>query len=185
MGLDYCPVIFSWFEAACACVLVDGAVSHFSKGLCSVQFWDVYGFNLWADLLALAILDMSLSAAATKWPSQHIFTTISPLLVPGIFPGVSVPWYLPELKAEPCYLEACVDLFLAPQPGSLHGRDLCGPPSASWAHPLFHGAWVYLSQLIGLTCMSQGLHVLLSTPRVHPLYHEISVGWKVLHVMPF
>lgn len=126
MGLDYCPVIFSWFEAACACVLVDGGVSHLSEKQYSVQFWDVYGFSLWADLLFLAVLDMSVSAAATKWPSQHIFTIVSPLLLPGIFPGVSVPWYLPALKAEPCFLGACVDLFLAPQPCSLHRRDLCG-----------------------------------------------------------
>ena len=46
---------------------------------------------LWAVLLALAVLDTSISAAASKWPSQYIITAASPLLVPGIIPGASVP----------------------------------------------------------------------------------------------
>ena len=55
---------------------------------------------LWAVLLALAVLDMSISAAASKWPSQSIFTAVSPLLVPEVFTGASVPLLHPTLPAE-------------------------------------------------------------------------------------
>ena len=68
---------------------------------------------LWAVLLVLAVLDTSISAAASKWPSQHIPAT-SPLLVPGIIVHAFVPWSRPALLAEACYVEACVDLFSAP-----------------------------------------------------------------------
>ena len=46
---------------------------------------------LWAVLLALAVLDASISAAASKWPSQHVFIAASPLLIPGILARASVP----------------------------------------------------------------------------------------------
>ena len=52
---------------------------------------------LQAVLLALAVLDTSISAVASKWPSQRIFTAASPLLDPGIFAGASVPWSYPAL----------------------------------------------------------------------------------------
>ena len=54
---------------------------------------------LWAVLLVLAVLDTSISAAASKWPSQHIFTAASPLLVPGIIASASVPRSRPALLA--------------------------------------------------------------------------------------
>ena len=57
---------------------------------------------LWAVLPALAVLDMSVSAAASKWLSQRIFTAASPLLVPGVFAGASVPLPCPALLAEVC-----------------------------------------------------------------------------------
>ena len=41
-------------------------------------------------LLVLVVLDTSISAAASKWPSQHIFTAASPSLVSGIVAGASV-----------------------------------------------------------------------------------------------
>ena len=46
---------------------------------------------LWAVLLALAMLDMSISTATSKWPSQHVFTAASPLLLSGIIASASVP----------------------------------------------------------------------------------------------
>jgi len=127
----------------------------------------------------LAVLDASISAAASKWPSQHIPAT-SPLLVPGIIVHAFVPWSRPALLAEACYVEACVDLFSAPWPCSLSQR-LCGLPSGSWAHFLCHSACVHLSQLpgpslcvVGLVCtcfislgrpsMLQGLCALASAP---------------------
>ena len=54
----------------------------------------------WAVLLAFAVLDTSISTDTSKWPPQHIFTAASPLLVPGIIAGVSVPWYFPALLTE-------------------------------------------------------------------------------------
>ena len=57
---------------------------------------------IWAVLLAWVVFDMSISAAASKWPSQSIFTSISPLLVPGVFAGASVPLPHPTLLAEVC-----------------------------------------------------------------------------------
>ena len=57
---------------------------------------------LWSTLLALAFLDMSISAAKSKWPSQHTFTATSPLLVPGIFGSASVSGSHPALQEGGC-----------------------------------------------------------------------------------
>ena len=57
---------------------------------------------LWGVLLALAVLDLSISAAAWKWLSQHIFTAASTLLVPGIIAGACTPLSCPALLAEAC-----------------------------------------------------------------------------------
>ena len=54
---------------------------------------------LWAVLLALAVLHISISTAVSK-PSQHIFTAASPILVPGIFAGASVPRSCPALNCK-------------------------------------------------------------------------------------
>ena len=102
---------------------------------------------------------MSISTAASKWPSQRICSAASPLLVPGIIVCASVPLSHPTLLAEACWVWACMDLFLCP----LHRRDFCGLPSAPWVHPLCHGACVPLSWLprpalcfveIGCACFS-------------------------------
>ena len=45
---------------------------------------------LWAVLRALAVLDLSISAATSEWPSQHPFIASSALLDPGIISGASV-----------------------------------------------------------------------------------------------
>ena len=55
---------------------------------------------LWAVLLALAMLDTSISSVTSKWTSRHIFTATSPLPVPGIIAGASVPQFHPTLKAK-------------------------------------------------------------------------------------
>ena len=95
VGLVSCDVFL--VGGACACVLlVDGAGSRLSEGQCSV-LWLVWGISvgsvyLWTILLALSVLDTSISTAVSKWPSQDIFTVTSPLLVPGIFTGASVSW---------------------------------------------------------------------------------------------
>jgi len=57
---------------------------------------------LWAVLLALSVLDTSISIAVSKWPYQHIFTATSPLLVPGIFAGIFVSRLHTALPAEAC-----------------------------------------------------------------------------------
>ena len=98
---------------------------------------------LWAVLLDLAVWDTSISAVASKWPNQHIFTATSPLFVPGIFASAPVPWPYPALQAEGCQVGACVDLFSAPWPCPLHHGGLCGLPSAPWACLLCRRACVH------------------------------------------
>ena len=118
------------------------------------------------------MLDTSISVAASKWPSQHIPAT-SPLLVPGIIAHAFVPWSHPALLAEACYVEACVDLFSAPQPCPLSQRlvwaslrplsslsvsqGLCALVSAPWALSLCCGAYVHLFHLTGHTLYVAGL----------------------------
>ena len=76
---------------------------------------------VWAALLALAVLDTSISTAASKWPSQHISTVASPQLSPGSLLCFCSP-------VPPCTASQ-----------SLLGRGLCGfflgsptVPSVSW-----------------------------------------------------
>ena len=52
--------------------------------------------------LALTVVDTSISIAMSKWPSQHILRVVSPLLVPEIFAGVSVPQSHLALQTEIC-----------------------------------------------------------------------------------
>ena len=131
---------------------------------------------------------MPISTAASKWPSQRICSSASPLLVPGIIVGASVPLSCPALLAEACWVGACVDLFLCP----LHRRDLCGLPSAPCVHPLCHRAFVPLSWLpgpafcfaeIGCACFSSWGWLLsrrasvdlLWVPHARPLHHGVCV----------
>ena len=161
---------------------------------------------LWAVRLALAFLDMSISAAMSKWPSQHIFMVTSPLLVPGIFASASVSGSHPALhhnlawaSLSPtslcCVLQGfciCLPLFW-----------LTGPHSMSQGLCAHHRACVYLPQLLGpalcieglvCTCLASagppsmpwGLCVLLSAPWVCPMQHTFCVllkddAVKVLH----
>ena len=132
---------------------------------------------LWAVLLALAELDKSISAAASKWPSQRVCSAARRLLVPGVIVGASVPLSRPALLAEAGWEGTCVDLFLCP----LHHRDLCGLPSAPlrlpsvlWglcprvsvpeACPLCRGECVPLLHLPGLPTSSQGHELLFLLP---------------------
>ena len=148
------------------------------------------------SFLDLAVLDTSISVAASKWPSQHIPAT-SPLLVPGIIAHAFVPWSHPALLAEACYVEACVDLFSAPQPCPLSQRlvwaslrplsslsvsqGLCALVSAPWALSLCCGAYVHLFHLTG---QLQGLCVLLAprlapcTTRVYFLFYSFCCSGK-------
>ena len=57
---------------------------------------------LWAVLLAFVVLAASIYRAASKWPSQHICSANSPLLVLGIIAGASVSLSCPVLLAETC-----------------------------------------------------------------------------------
>ena len=62
----------------------------------SSRFWSVHGFRMpLGFFLAFAVLRLgaSISAAASKWPSQHNCSATSSLLVPGIIAGAcfSVP----------------------------------------------------------------------------------------------
>ena len=52
---------------------------------------------LWAVLLAFSVLGKSISIAASKWLFQHNCKAVSPLLVPGIIAGASVPLSHPAL----------------------------------------------------------------------------------------
>ena len=65
---------------------------------------------LWTVLLALAVLDTSVSTAASECPCQHTSSAAGPLLVLGIITGASVPLPRPALLTA----GACVDLFLCP-----------------------------------------------------------------------
>ena len=58
--------------------------------------------RLWAVLLAFAVLATSLSGAVSKWPSEHICSAASRLLVREIIAGASVPLSRPLLLAETC-----------------------------------------------------------------------------------
>lgn len=146
---------------------------------------------VWAALLALAVLDTSISTAASKWPSQHISTVASPQLSPGSLLCFCSP-------VPPCTASQ-----------SLLGRGLCGfflgsptVPSVSWRllwaslsprnSPPVLWAHVRLSQLhspslciTGLVCAclsspgpasaSQDLCALVWAPRAHPLHRGACV----------
>ena len=134
---------------------------------------------VWAVLLALAVLDTSISTAASKWPSQHISIVANPRLVSGIIAmllfscpalhcwpklaGQGFVWifsWLPNCAL--CVVETSVGF---PQPPELIPCvvGLCTLVSASWSQPLHHRAWVRLSQLpmsslciAGLLCTCLG-----------------------------
>ena len=92
-----------------------------------------------AVTLAFAVLGASISTVASEWPSQHICSAASPLLVVGSLPVLLFP-----CPAICCWqkLGRKVLVWIL-----LHRGDLCGLPSAPRAHPLSRGACVHLSQL--------------------------------------
>ena len=57
---------------------------------------------LWAVILAFVVLGESISAATSKWSSQHKCSVASSLLVPGTIAGASVPLSRTALLAETC-----------------------------------------------------------------------------------
>ena len=57
---------------------------------------------LWAVVIAFAVLDVSISAVASKWLLQHKCCAASLLFIPGIIVGVSVLLSRLELLAQTC-----------------------------------------------------------------------------------
>ena len=129
---------------ACAYVLVDGAGSRLSEGQCSVQqlVLECLGFQYaFGQSFQLSRCQACLFPAASQWRSQRNCSAASPLLVPGIIAGASVPWSRPVLLAETCQVGACVD------------------PSASQRL-----VWTSLSPLTSPSA-SRSLRALVSAPR--------------------
>ena len=94
--LDQCPAAFSCLEELMPVLCLMELDLTSLKGttvLSSSRFWGVYeSVCLWTVLPTLTVLDTSISAAAFKQPSQHIFTATSPVLDPGVIAGASVSW---------------------------------------------------------------------------------------------
>ena len=62
----------------------------------------VYGFSMPLGSGSAFAVGAPVSAAASKWRSQHTCSAASPLLGPGIIAGASVPLTRPALLAEAC-----------------------------------------------------------------------------------
>ena len=136
----------------------------------SMGSWVQYSFGKSSGLGSVRCIFFT---AASKWPSQHVFTATSPLPVPGIIASASVPLWCPACLAESCYVGACVDLSCV-----LCLRDTCvsfpqAPELAlcvtqvhfvhlfgSQACPLLGGVCVHLSWLPCLPSGAQaGVHL--------------------------
>ena len=108
---------------------------------------------LWAVVPAFTV-GTSISAAASKWLSRHNCSAASPLLVPGIVAGASVPLSCPALLAETCQAGSCVD------------------PSVSWRL-----VWASLSPLSSPS-ESQSCVCLTQSPRSTLCVHLFQLpGW--------
>ena len=68
----------------------------------SSRFRSVYGFSMPLGSGSAFSVGAPVSAAASKWRSQHTCSAASPLLGPGIIAGASVPLTRPALLAEAC-----------------------------------------------------------------------------------
>lgn len=103
----------------------------------------------------LAVIDTSISEAATKRLSQHIFTGASPLFVPGYLPKFLPPgptlhcrlkfvqqgllWHFFQLPDHALrFMEICVCYSLHSEPALCSG-GLCVLLLSLWACPLCHG----------------------------------------------
>ena len=121
--------------------------------------------RLWGVLLALAMLDTSISAASSKWPFQHNFTATS---------------LIQSLESLLVLLLTVLAMHCKP---NLLGRGLCGsPPSPALCVVEtcvgFPQAPELTHYIAGLVCscfsslgppsMSQGLCVLVSVPWACP-----------------
>ena len=82
--------MFSW--------LGEDLISLKGSAVSNSRFWG--SVCLLAVLLALAVLDTSLSSAISKWSSQYIFTPA--LIVSGIFASASVSWPHSAQQVEAC-----------------------------------------------------------------------------------
>ena len=129
----------------------------------SMGSWVQYSFGKSSGLGSVRCIFFT---AASKWPSQHVFTATSPLPVPGIIASASVPLWCPARLAESCYIGACVDLSC-----DLGIMDTCvGFPQApelalcvtqvhfvhSFGSPSLPSAWQGLCSLSWLPCLSSG-----------------------------
>ena len=130
---------------------------------------------VWAVLLALAVLDTSISTAASKWPSQHISTVANPRLVSGII--AMLLFSCPTLHCWPKLAgQGFVWIF-----SWLPNCALCvvetsvGFPQPPELTPLCCGLVYTCVSFMVPTSASQGLSALVSAPHVQPLHRRASV----------
>ena len=119
---------------------------------------------LWAVVPAFTV-GTSISAAASKWLSRHNCSAASPLLVPGIVAGASVPLSRPALLAETCQVGSCVDpsvswrlvwASLSPLSSPSVSQGCAHLILSSLGSPSVSQACVHLFQLPRLVSVSQG-----------------------------
>ena len=132
---------------------------------------------LWAVVPAFAV-GTSISAAASEWLSQHNCSAASPLLVPGIIAGASVPY--PALRCwrklarqafvqTLCIAGTCVG-FPQPCKLTLWVAELCALDSVPEAHPL---CALVSAPRAGL-CMAGPVGTCFG-PHAHPQHHGVYV----------
>ena len=94
---------------------------------------------LWAVLLVFVVLGRSISTAASMWFSQY--NSVPPVLCLSLGSLLVLLFPCPALC---CWQKLARNVLVWIL---LHRGDLCGLPSAPWAHPLSRGACVHLSRL--------------------------------------
>ena len=177
MGLAWRPVTFSWLgELYLSCPKGSGESSS--------RFWRVCGFCVSLgspsgpgsvrNACFLSRFKMALSVhlhchQPPTCPWNHCLSICSP--VPPCTEGQSV------------LVRSCVDLFLAPQPCLLRHGDLCGLPSALWAHRLRRGAGAHLPRLPEPALCVKGLVGSFSGSPA-PLYPVVCVPRRGLYAAP-
>ena len=135
-----------------------------------------------------SVLDMSISTAASMWPSQPPAPYLSLESLPVLlFPGPALHckpklarkgllWIFSQLP-DPvlCIMETCVG-FSHPSELTSMLWGLCVLVLAPRARLLCCGSCMHLCRLTSLLSMSQGLCVLLLAPQAHPLCYRAPVG---------